>query len=419
MSDLKVRVKFVTKYPQYAVSDTPFAVPSKLGKSGLSKVVNHLLGNSIDDDEEETQSSYVAFDFIIAGHLIRMPLDKIINRLHLSTEELITIEYFPGVSVDSENIDSSPEMPAWVGCLSTGLTSFQDKTNVVTGCYDGTIRFVDVEDGNKLSELQLDNTESKHHNGPIKSIKSYSKNGYGYIISAGKDHKVNVYQTATPFDKKTHAPLFNQVATLEGHLSSVECMDTNSLVVVSGDWNGNIFGFKNIHKQIQTNSVVESSAVKKRKVESSEGVMSQQGHVVKSISSDFHIHAHSQAVSDVHLYTYSNATNAVECSHMVTSSWDHSMKIWDLEYQDNIRTYNTGKVVTSVDYSVENRCILLSQSDGKIKLYDNNDPTQASRMSTDDTNHMNTNNTLLKTFGNGTNSSADWISKVCTFSVIL
>ena len=310
-------------------------------------------------------------------------------------------------------------MPAWVGCLSTGLTSFHNKTNIVTGCYDGTIRFVDVVNENKLSELQLDSTESKHHNGPIKSINSYTKDGYGYIISAGKDHKVNCYQTSSILDKKTHAPLFNQVATLEGHLSSVECLDVNNTgtVVVSGDWNGNVFGFKNIHKQFQintntnTNNDSSVSSKKKRKIDSNQGTVSQDGHTIKNVISDFHIHAHSQAVSDIQLYNTTTGSG-VDYNHMLTSSWDHSMKIWDIEYQDNIRTYNTGKVVTSVHYSSENRCILLSQSDGKIKLYDNNDPTQAATMATDDTNHMNTNNTLLKTFGIGASGATNWISKV-------
>ena len=62
----EVRVQFVTTFEQYRVTDTPFAVPSKLNGGGLSSVICHLL-------ELETP---VPFDFLVDGHLVLTSLRK-------------------------------------------------------------------------------------------------------------------------------------------------------------------------------------------------------------------------------------------------------------------------------------------------------------------------------------------------------
>ena len=44
--DQQVTVRFVTKdiYERYRIGDSPLAIPRKLGRHGLSEVINHLLG---------------------------------------------------------------------------------------------------------------------------------------------------------------------------------------------------------------------------------------------------------------------------------------------------------------------------------------------------------------------------------------
>jgi ribosome biogenesis protein YTM1 len=42
--DKTIQVRFKTKETQYAVTETPFAVPERLTRLGLSQVINHLLG---------------------------------------------------------------------------------------------------------------------------------------------------------------------------------------------------------------------------------------------------------------------------------------------------------------------------------------------------------------------------------------
>lgn len=64
MSD--VRVQFATTFDAYRVTETPFAVPSKLNAAGLSDVICHLL---------ELEPA-IPFDFLVDGQLVRTSLRK-------------------------------------------------------------------------------------------------------------------------------------------------------------------------------------------------------------------------------------------------------------------------------------------------------------------------------------------------------
>ncbi len=71
--DGKVLVQFVTKNPELRVPETPIAVPIKLGRFGLSEVINLLLN----------KSPPKPFDFLIDSEFIRTSIEK-----HLKKHEL-------------------------------------------------------------------------------------------------------------------------------------------------------------------------------------------------------------------------------------------------------------------------------------------------------------------------------------------
>lgn len=71
--DSKILVQFVTKNPAIRVPETPIAVPAKLGRYGLSEVINLLLNN------EKPQP----FDFLIETEFIRTSIDKHIRKHNL------------------------------------------------------------------------------------------------------------------------------------------------------------------------------------------------------------------------------------------------------------------------------------------------------------------------------------------------
>ena len=384
-----------------------------MGRKGLSKVVNHLLKLENNDDEEED----ISFDFLVKGHLLRMPLDKLITRLSLSTEDIITVEYFPAVSISDESMTC--DMPAWVSSISAGFVHLTDPV-LVSGCYDGFIRFTEVavvdNDTMTTSGSSVTMSNTPQHEGPIKDMKTFIYNDYSFILSCGKDHDVKCFMSSTSnkggMKKKGKLnPTFEHIANLSGHLSSVNCMDVCSsskkVQVVSGDWNGNVLVYKLndlIDKAI--NIPVATNSTKKSKLNTGESRAS--GVECQNIISTALIHAHSQAITGIQLFNYESVNDSA--THMITGSHDHSLKIWDLETQDNILTYNTSKVITSLHYSNINKLILTSHPDDKIRLYDSRQSTAINNES-----HLN-NQSCLKTFYSNTSVNSalppQWIAQV-------
>lgn len=100
--DTQVRVRFVTKIDQYRVVDTPFAVPARLTRYGLSEVINHLLSQGARAAPLEHVRNAgarhssprsrrlrwpdppVPFDFMIGGVLLRTSLQRFMEEQGLS-----------------------------------------------------------------------------------------------------------------------------------------------------------------------------------------------------------------------------------------------------------------------------------------------------------------------------------------------
>ncbi len=54
-----------------------------------------------------------------------------------------------------------------------------------------------------------------------------------------------------------------------------------------------------------------------------------------------------------------------------TASWDHAVKVWDLERQDCVQTLNGSKVVTSLAASPSSgRLLAAGHPDGRVRLWD-------------------------------------------------
>ena len=71
---------------------TPFAVPGKLTRYGLSEVINHLL--ALDPPKP--------FDFLVDGELVRTSLEKLLLRKGISAESILDVEYIPAVGPPSD-----------------------------------------------------------------------------------------------------------------------------------------------------------------------------------------------------------------------------------------------------------------------------------------------------------------------------
>lgn len=67
---------------------------------------------------------------------MRVSLNKFVVVNRLSTEDVITIEYMPAISISDES--ESVEVPAWIGSIDTQVEGV-----IIAGCYDGKIQIID------------------------------------------------------------------------------------------------------------------------------------------------------------------------------------------------------------------------------------------------------------------------------------
>jgi ribosome biogenesis protein len=335
LMDQQLRVRFLTSNPLYRISDAPFVIPARLGHKGLNQIINQLLA----------LDSHIVFDFQITDHLLRTPLYKLIQSLRISTEDTIVIHYF--VSTQAEESGQSTEQPAWIRCLDANLTP----NHCISGCYDGVLRIFDKDNLEIVHELAA-------HEKAIQALTSWTYNDRRLLASAGNDQVVKLW--ALPVDSDISSFSANHLqANLCGHQSTVCSVSTWSRGLVSGDWSGNILAWDISDLTITGNEMQvdeDRKASKKRRTNSDKTIVTAK----PSPKATFHIKAHNQAVSA--LQTYDN--------RCYSSSWDHSLKVWDLERQDTLVSINTSKVVTSLHSRMQNSLVATSHTDGRVKVWD-------------------------------------------------
>ncbi|RQM28249.1 hypothetical protein B5M09_000589, partial [Aphanomyces astaci] len=162
-----IRVKFVTKNAAIRVTETPFAVPIKLARAGLSQVVNHLLNTATPKP----------FDFLVENTFLRTTLEKYVVTNHLTDEAVLTLEYVEAHLEPEES--QSQNHPDWISAVSSynGYVALV----IVTGCYDGILR-VFAQSGELLGSV-------KAHDTVIKSISIYED----VIVTGSKDLTAKVW----------------------------------------------------------------------------------------------------------------------------------------------------------------------------------------------------------------------------------
>ena len=360
-TEAKVRVRFepMTGTPEdLRVSDAPFVLPQKLGRYGLSEVINHLL-----QQQQGPQQQAQPFDFSVQGVLLRTQLKTFIASNKVSLEEVLVIEYMPALSLSEET--QTIEAPAWIGCLSTDVV---DNT-VVTGCYDGTIQLASSASllGTGAAPKDLGLVSIQAHDDPIRAIACWQRVGGGafFLATASKDLSLkcwSVQPLCAPSSSAKAAPGAQQLASLTGHINSVESVVhwAQQNVLLSGDWAGNIFGW-NVEKlgqqQQQGDGGEQHTSKKKKTAERGDAVAS-----VVDIKSAFTVRAHSQSVSGI---AVGPGARVFSCS------WDHSLKEWDMERQDCVSTFVSGsKVMTSLSFSERSNAVVTSHPDGRVRLWD-------------------------------------------------
>lgn len=221
----------------------------------------------------------------------------------------------------------------------------------------------------------------------------------GLIATSGKDKSVKIWG----YQPSSHRIANKPIITFDGHINSVECLAYYSIdnLLLSGDWSGNIFAWdlkaESIKSRLhdQSGSIFDSSSNnsvssdqqhrKKKKVTASNTITATTTDSMDVVNNDdsaitnyskplFTIHAHAQKVSSI---------NAIpEDKQIMVASWDHMIKLYDMETQNSIHHFSTLKVITSIDHKSSFHLTLSSHTDGKIRLWDSRQKETISSLET-------------------------------------
>jgi ribosome biogenesis protein YTM1 len=369
------------------VPTEPIAVPADIGRKGLSAVLNHLLGRSIakgDDDEDGSDSDDdmsdkeslppLTFEFIVKGtnnRLLRKGVEKEARQHGLSLEDAITITYFPAANVPQRQ-DDEETLPDWVSCLSASTDGNSDI--VLSGCYDGSIHaYRRNADNNTLAEIDFTGDGSV---GPIKSMATSRFEDKVWIAAASIDHSLNIHTFQAGDNGKGKLRLHglcvlaeNEVGALSSGFTSLAFNTSN--VLASGNGNGRI-SLWNVQNVVENHT---TGTDKKRQKGSSSKKVKPTTSYKPEIAATVHFeNAHSQSVTGLswgnHHKLHSDNNDAAG-THLISGSWDHSIKLWDVEKQNCLVTLNGARVVTCLDTSYHSEGVVATgHPDCTIRLWD-------------------------------------------------
>ncbi|XP_075237512.1 ribosome biogenesis protein WDR12 homolog [Lycorma delicatula] len=323
---LQLQIRFITKQQQYSVPDTSFVVPSNTGIYELNTLLNELLKESSTDDWKE-----IEFDFLALGELIRSQLSEHISDRGLSAESVITVEYFE--KLPSPEPEDCLLHDDWVSAVH-----LKGKW-IISGCYDSTLHLWTTKGKHKLT--------IPGHTGAIKGVAWVSQNdSIASFVSVSHD------QSAMLWEWNVSNNSVECIHMCKGHERSVECVsvDPTSQKFATGSWDSLLkIWSASLHRG--ADSDFETSSSKRARRDNKSQIRTPL----------LTLKGHKEAISGVCWLTD---------GQIVTSSWDHTLKVWDVEYGAIKCEIPGNKSYFDVHVSPVSGNLITASADRHIRLYD-------------------------------------------------
>ncbi|GAU94382.1 hypothetical protein RvY_06164 [Ramazzottius varieornatus] len=320
--DSYLQIRLHTKSPRFAVTDIPYSIPTTTASSDLNLLVNQLLGESAVENWIP-----VDFDFLINGDILLTSVGEYVQQQQISSENVISIEYIERAPAPEP--DRSLEHRDWVSAVH----SFDDY--ILTGAYDNSVRVWNSRDG----QLVLSHAA---HTAPIKGVCWTTSSSF---LTASHDQTVALWNIDE--GGKNVSPR----AFFRGHANSVDALslspDRKKFCSVSWDKTLKIWSLED-----DATEEIAAPADKKFKGENRKNLTK---------TPEMTLPGHKEAVS---CCAWTGKTE------IITGSWDHSIRIWDVELGGVSRQLDSSKAFTSLSYSSLNRTVISGSSDRLIRLYD-------------------------------------------------
>ena len=311
-------------------------MPADATRYGLSQIVNHLLG----------LDKVVPFEFLVKDEVLCASLGSHISTRAISTEGVLRVEYFPAALPPSPRDEFIHD--DWISCAtvmnapgsskqSTSSSTSQEDWILVSGSYDGLVKFWNGS-GDVVKEFVA-------HTHPVKSCTTI---GDMQLLTTADDGSVHVWDVAESHMRgRDNAPL---VARLTGHRSSVESSSVrpDGERCVTAGWDKEILVWKSGQSLASESASVAPSEPKPKRNKrdssknSATSESSLESKVADAVACDSigTLSGHTQAVSGLKWATQ---------EQLVSCSWDHTVKVWDVEMETVLDSFTHNKVIYCVD----------------------------------------------------------------------
>ncbi|KAL9099707.1 MAG: hypothetical protein Q9163_004829 [Psora crenata] len=317
VSQSQVRIQLSTRKPDISLprNPGPILVHTNFRRYALSTLVNTLLGS-----EKPTP-----FEFLINGTFLKTTLEEYLTANGISAETTLAVEYVPAIipplylaSFEHDDWVSSVDVlsNAPLGGQATGeagvLSPGQER--ILSGSYDGLLRV-----WNMSSEV-LATSPSAANGGHTSSIRSAKFIDPTHIASSGLDRTLRVWKYSESSDQSS--AIIHPQIELYGHQGSIDSVavhqPSNRILSASADHLLGLWSTKKSGAPEAPATLLPSAGsqnAKRRKIGPATSTP-QRGPLSLMKS-------HTAPVSDA-MFAPNDPTVAY------STSWDHTLKTWDL-----------------------------------------------------------------------------------------
>ncbi|CAL5873784.1 uncharacterized protein PFLUO_LOCUS8066 [Penicillium psychrofluorescens] len=352
----QVRVHLTSKQEEIALPEStgPILIPTGLRRYALSTLVNNLLSTE----------KPVPFEFLINGTFLRTSIDEYLTANGISSETTLEIEYvralIPPLHIASFQHDDwvssadvlSTTSPA--ASWASGATVAKGQERILSASYDGLLRI-----WNMSSETIATSPAAADggHNASIKAAKFVSPH---QIVSAGLDRTVRLWKYSEEEDG--FSGKISPQLELYGHKSGIDSLavhgPSSRILTASSDHTVGFWSSKKSESPAAPENLLPSSAArtsKRRKLNSS--VSTPQRGPLSLLSA--HTGPVSAAIFDARDSTVGYST-----------SWDHSLRTWDLMTASLVDTRTTSHSLLSLEHLPDLHLLAAGTSARHITLID-------------------------------------------------
>ncbi|KAK2748303.1 ribosome biogenesis protein ytm1 [Myotisia sp. PD_48] len=351
----QIRLRLTSRDANLSLPDStgPILVPTDLRRYALSTLVNDLL---------ETPKT-VPFEFLINGIYLRTSIDEYLTVNGISAETILDVEYVRALIpplhvasflhddwVSSVDILSATSRAACWGNAQVGV----GKERILSGSYDGLLRMWN------MSSETIAVSPSSSDGGHTAAIKCARMVSPSHIVSCGVDRTVRVWKYVE--NESGFSGSITPQIELYGHKGSVDSIavhgSSNRILSASADRTVGFWSLKKSDSPAAPSELLPSSAArgsKKRKVKSSVSTP-QRGPLAQF---EGHTAPVSAAIFDAKDSTVGYST-----------SWDHSLRTWDLVTGALVDTRVTSHSLLSLEHLPEHTLLAAGSAARHVTLID-------------------------------------------------